>query len=134
MLRFYVNALIIDQLLNKKKIKKSAQPQSKVRQPWEVLLPFGEHLMFWLPFTQYSCPWGITIFIWLCWAINNMQSWHLLQLTLLTITIHSQLLKKKILKFNSSSIALLTMCISECCHNRVLYWVYTDPYCVLFRS
>ena len=41
---------------------------------------------------------------------------------------HSPLLKWIILKFNSSSIALLTMYISLCCHNRVLYWVYTDPY------
>ena len=44
---------------------------------------------------------------------------------------HSQL-KRIILKFNSSSIALLTMCISQCCHNRVLYWVYTDPYCFVY--
>ena len=41
---------------------------------------------------------------------------------------HSQLLERTILKFNSSSIALLTICISKCCNNRVLYWVYTDPF------
>ena len=41
---------------------------------------------------------------------------------------HSQLIKWIKLKFNSSSIALLTRCIYKCCHNRVLYWVYTDPY------
>ena len=29
------------------------------------------------------------------------------------------------LKFYSSSIALLIICISQCCHNRVVYWVYT---------
>ena len=45
---------------------------------------------------------------------------------------HSQLLKRIILKFNSSSIALLTMYISQCCHNRVLYWVYTNPYCFIY--
>ena len=47
---------------------------------------------------------------------------------------HSQLLKRKILKFNSSSIALLNMCISQCCHNRVLYWVYMDPYCIIYQE
>ena len=45
---------------------------------------------------------------------------------------HSQLLKRIILKFNSSSIALLTMYTSQCCHNRVLYWVYMDPYCFIY--
>ena len=45
---------------------------------------------------------------------------------------HSQLLKRIILKLNSSSIALLTMYISQCCHNRVLSWVYTDPYCFTY--
>ena len=52
--------------------------------------------------------------------------------TVLNSVIHSQLLKSIILKFNSSSIALLTMYISYCCHNRVLYWVYTDPYCFIY--
>ena len=37
-----------------------------------------------------------------------------------------------ILKFYSSSIALLTICISQFCHNRVLYWVYTDSYCFIY--
>ena len=37
-----------------------------------------------------------------------------------------------LLKFNCSSIALLTMRISYCCHIRVLYWVYTDPYCFIY--
>ena len=46
--------------------------------------------------------------------------------------VHYQLLKIIILKFNSSSIALLTMCISHCCHSRVLYWAYTDPYCSVY--
>ena len=40
--------------------------------------------------------------------------------------------KMIILKFNSSSIPLLTMCISQCCHNRVLYWVSTDPNCFIY--
>ena len=46
--------------------------------------------------------------------------------------IASQLLKWIILKFDSSSIVLLTMCISQCCHNRVLYWVYMDRYCLIY--
>ena len=45
---------------------------------------------------------------------------------------HAQLIKRVILKHTSSSIALLTMCISQCCHNRVLYWFYTDPYCFIY--
>ena len=53
-------------------------------------------------------------------------------LLLLLHIYHSQLLKKMILKFNSSSIALLIMPISKCYHNRVLYWVYTDPYCIIY--
>ena len=44
---------------------------------------------------------------------------------------HSQP-KRIILKLNYSSIALLTMCISQCCHNQIFYWVYTDPYCVIY--
>ena len=38
--------------------------------------------------------------------------------------LHSQLLKRIILIFNSSSMALLTMCISQCYHNRVLMGLY----------
>ena len=45
---------------------------------------------------------------------------------------HFNALKRIILTFNSSSIALPTICISYCCHNRVLYWVYTDPYCFIY--
>ena len=30
------------------------------------------------------------------------------------------------------SVALLTMCISQCCNNRVLYWVYTDAFCFIY--
>ena len=40
--------------------------------------------------------------------------------------------KKDNMKFTSSSIDLLTVCISWCCHNRVLNWVYTDPYCFIY--
>ena len=36
------------------------------------------------------------------------------------------------MKFNSSCITFLTICISQCRHNRVLYWVYTDPYCFIY--
>ena len=46
--------------------------------------------------------------------------------------LHSQLLKRIILKFTCSSIALVTMCFSLCCYNRVLYWVYTDLYCFIY--
>ena len=59
-------------------------------------------------------------------------SWRCVLCTVLNNTLHSQLLKVVILKFNSSNIALLTMCISKCCHNRVLYWVYTDPYSFIY--
>ena len=45
---------------------------------------------------------------------------------------NSQLLQRIILNLNSSSIALPTLCIAQCCHSKVFYFAHTNLYCFVY--